>query len=62
MFDMFLLNSFFDIASYATDNTPYISGPNKDFVKTKELEICYANLFKWFREDHMKSNLVKYRH
>ena len=57
---MFLLNSFFDIASYANYNTPYISGPNKDFEKIEELKICSAYFFKWFRENHMKSNLVKY--
>ena len=52
---MFLLNSSFDIASYADDITPYISGPTENLVKT-ELEISCTNLFKWFRENHLKSN------
>ena len=33
--DMFLLNRYFEIASYADDNTPYINEPTKDLVKTE---------------------------
>ena len=44
IFDMFLLNSPFDIASYADDD------PTEDLVKT-ELEISRRNLFNWFREN-----------
>ena len=42
--DMFLLNSSFDIASYADVNTPYFSCLTKDLVKTK-LEISCINFF-----------------
>ena len=56
--DVFLFNSSFDIASYADDITSCISSPIKDLVKT-ELDICCTNLFKWFRENNMKSNRGK---
>ena len=53
-----LLNGSFDIASLADDNTPCISGPTEDLVKT-ELEISFKKLLKWFRESHTKSNSDK---
>ena len=53
--DMFLLNNSFVIASYADDNTLHISGPSKDLVKNKS-EMSRTNLFKWSRENYMKSS------
>ena len=55
---MFLLNNSFVIASYADDNTLYISGPSEDLVKTK-LEMSCTNLFKRSRENYMKSSSDK---
>ena len=50
---MFLLNSSFDFTSHADNNTPYISGPIKDLVKT-ESEISGT----WFRENHIKIQII----
>ena len=44
----------FDIASYADNITPYISAATENLVNT-EFEISCTNLFKWFRENHLKS-------
>ena len=57
---MFLIDLFFiientDIASYADDNTPYISADDIDGV-IKSLEETSATLFKWFSDNLMKSN------
>ena len=49
-----LLNSSFGVASYANNNALHINGLMEYLVKT-ELNIS-INLFKWFRESHMKSN------
>ena len=49
-----LLNSSFGVASYADNNALHINGLMEYLVKT-ELNIS-KNLFKWFRESHMKSN------
>ena len=49
-----LLNSSFGVASYADNNALHINGLMEYLVKT-ELNIS-TNLFKWFRESHMKSN------
>ena len=59
--DMFLLNSSFDIASYASDNRPYISIPTLDLVKT-ELEICCTDLLVLFGDNRIKSNPNKCHH
>ena len=58
IFDKFYDNTDFDIASYADDNTRYCSSFSLDKVITK-LEACTNNLFKWFRENHMKANADK---
>ena len=60
---MFLIDLFFiientDIASYADDNTPYISTDDIDGV-IKSLEEGLATLFKWFSDNLMKSNADK---
>ena len=47
-----------DIASYADENTPYCSSFSLDKVISK-LEACINNLYKWFQENHMKSNADK---
>ena len=47
-----------DIASYADDNTPYVSNSNLDAVINK-LEESTNNLFQVFRNNHMKANADK---
>ena len=51
---MFLLSSFFDIASYLDDDDTLYKYPTEVLVKT-ELEISSTNLFRWFWENHLKS-------
>ena len=63
LFSVFLIDLFFiientDIASYADDNTPYISADDIDGV-IKSLEEASATLFKWFSGNLMKSNADK---
>ena len=48
-----------DIASYADDNTPYVSAVNIDGV-IKSLEEALESLFKWFNDNSMKINAEKY--
>ena len=47
-----------DIASYADDNIPYTSDFNLEEVIQK-LELTTSNLFKWFKNKHMKANADK---
>ena len=47
-----------DIASYAEDNIPYASTNNLDAVIDK-LEKSTNNLFRYFRNNHMKPNVDK---
>ena len=47
-----------DIASYADDNTPYITDFNLEEVIQK-LELTTNNLFEWFKNNHMKANADK---
>ena len=47
-----------DIASYADDNTPYPSNISLNLVLQK-LESSTHDLFRWFKENRMKSNLDK---
>ena len=63
LFNVFLIDLFFiientDIASYAGDNTPYISADDIDGV-IKSFEEASATLFKWFNDNLMKSNADK---
>ena len=53
--DMFHNINDCDIASYADDNTPYVSNSNLDAVINK-LEESTNNLFQWFRNNRMKAN------
>ena len=60
LFNVFLIDLFFiientDIASYADDNTAYISADDIDGV-IKSLEEASETLFKWFSDNLMKSN------
>ena len=47
-----------DIASYADDNTPYVSADKIDGV-IKSLEEASKILFKWFNDNLMKINSGK---
>ena len=47
-----------DIASYADDNTPYVSADKIDGV-IKSLEEASKILFKWFNDNLMKINSDK---
>ena len=49
---------FTDFASYADDNTPYVSADTIDEV-IKRLETASVKLFKWFTDNHMKVNQDK---
>ena len=44
-----------EIASYADDNIPYTSGISLNLVLEK-LESSTHDLFRWFKENHMKAN------
>ena len=52
---MFFIIEDTDTASYADDNTPYISADNIDGV-IKSLEEALEILFKWFNVTFMKIN------
>ena len=56
--DMFLILDDVDFASYADDNTPYVTGESVDQV-TYRLENSAKTLFQWFRDNEMKSNASK---
>ena len=47
-----------DFASYANDNTSYITGDNIDDV-INSLEKDSIKLFKWFADNQMKANKDK---
>ena len=44
-----------DIANYADDNTPFVSGDTPLNVTTS-LENAAEKLFEWFANNHMKAN------
>ena len=46
-----------NIANYAYDNTPFVSGDTTLHVKTY-LENVAKKLFEWFNNNHVKTNLV----
>ena len=63
LFNIYICDMFYDInecdiASYADDNTPYISSSNLDTVINK-LEESTNKLFQWFMNNHMKANADK---
>ena len=47
-----------DIANYADDNTPFLSGKNVEEV-FNSLENVSSNLFQWFTENELKGNESK---
>ena len=47
-----------DFASYADDNTPYVSADTIDDV-VKRLETAFVKLFKWFADNQKKANQDK---
>ena len=55
--DLFITTSCYDIANYADDNTPYVSGRNiKDVVASlEEVEV----IFQWFRDNQFQGNANK---
>ena len=53
--DLFLWDCKCHIASYADDNTPYTSDISLNLVLEK-LESSTHDLFRWFKENHMKAN------
>ena len=48
-----------DFASYAEDDTPYVSADTLHEV-IKRLETASVKLFKWFGDNQMKANQDKY--
>ena len=48
-----------DIASYTDDNTPYTSDISLNLVLEK-LESSTHDLFRWFKENHIKANPDKF--
>ena len=49
-----------DFASYADDNTPYVSADTL-YEVIKTLETASVKLFKWFADNQMKTNQDKCR-
>ena len=58
IYDLFLIMEDCDIANYAEDNTPYLSGKNVEEV-LNGLENVSSNLFQWFTENELKGNASK---
>ena len=56
--DLFFLIVDCDIANYADDNTPYLSGQNAGEA-LNSLENMSSNLFHWFTENKLKANASK---
>ena len=55
---MFFIIEDTDIASYADDNTPYVSADEIDGL-IKSFEEALEILFKWYNDDLMKTNADK---
>ena len=56
--DLFITMSQYDIANYADDNTPYVSGRNIEEV-VASLEEVSEVVFQWFRDNHFQGNATK---
>ena len=56
--NLFFIIDFCDIANYADENIPYLSGKNVEEV-LNGLENVSSNLFKWFTENELKGNANK---
>ena len=57
--DLFIIMDDINIANYADDNTPLVSGDTPLNVTTS-LENATEKLFEWFANNHMKANHDKY--
>ena len=55
LFDLFIFTDNIDIASYADNTTPYVSGVTLDST-VKSLEKVADLLFIWFNYSQMKGN------
>ena len=55
MCDLFFIVDEIDFASYADDNTPFVSGDRLDDV-LDSLEKASPKLFDWFSNNQMKAN------
>ena len=53
--DLFFWDYKCNIASYADDNTPHTSDISLNLIIEK-LESSTHDLFRWFKENHMKAN------
>ena len=58
LYDLFYMISNTDFASYADNNTPYVSADAIDEV-VKRQETASVKLFKWFADSQMKANQDK---
>ena len=56
--DLFIMIDNFNIANFADDNTPFVSGDTPLNVITS-LENAAEKLFEWFTNNHMKANHEK---
>ena len=66
LFNIFLYDLFYsmnetDFASYADENTPYVTGDSLEGV-INSLENVSIKLFKWFADNQMKANKDKCHH
>ena len=57
--DLFFIIEKFDIANFAYDNTPYVTGDNIYSVIELLKDIACA-IFQWFKNNEMKDNTNKY--
>ena len=55
LYDLFLLVCNIDVASYADDTTPYVTGDNIEST-VRQLEQAAKLLFQWFSDNQMKGN------
>ena len=56
--DLFISLEEIDFASYADDNTPFVSETTPENL-VSSLESCSASLFQWFSNNQMKANPEK---
>ena len=59
LYDLFVIMDQHDIANYAGDNTPYVSGKNIDEV-VKSLEKASRLIFKWFSDNQFQGNTASF--
>ena len=56
--DPFITMNLYDIANYADDNTPYVSGRSIEEVVTSLEEVSEV-IFQWFRDNQFQGNASK---